>query len=206
MPLPSALLADIRSGVGLSQVRASQLIGYTYPTSLNNVEKRHVRDAVRVVTLRRMHTAYAGAAPGPGHVAPLDKLARLVEGDLLWDKVTEVVDTGRFETVYDLEVRPSSAHIENFLAGQGGVFVSNTAGFIDPGFEGTITLEISNAGKIPVALHPGMRICQLTLLETGPVLRPYGAGRRSKYQGQRQPTASRIALDPEFDPLARTKD
>ena len=90
--------------------------------------------------------------------------------------------------------------------GRLGVIVHATAGFIDSGFEGTITLEISNAGKIPVALHPGMRICQLTLLETGPVLRPYGAGRRSKYQGQRQPTASRIALDPEFDPLARTKD
>lgn len=82
--------------------------------------------------------------------------------------------------------------------GRLGVIVHATAGFIDPGFEGTITLEISNAGKIPVALHSGMRICQLTLLETGPVLRPYGAARRSKYQGQREPTASRIAQDAEF--------
>ncbi len=82
--------------------------------------------------------------------------------------------------------------------GRLGVIVHATAGFIDPAFEGTITLEISNAGKIPVALHPGMRICQLTLLETGPVQRPYGAARRSKYQGQRQPTASRIAQDAEF--------
>ena len=82
--------------------------------------------------------------------------------------------------------------------GRLGIIVHATAGFIDPSFEGTITLEISNAGKIPVALHPGMRICQLTLLETGPVLRPYGAARRSKYQGQREPTASRITLDAEF--------
>ena len=82
--------------------------------------------------------------------------------------------------------------------GRLGIIVHATAGFVDPGFEGTITLEISNAGKIPVALHPGMRICQLTLLETGPVLRPYGAARRSKYQGQREPTASRITLDAEF--------
>ena len=82
--------------------------------------------------------------------------------------------------------------------GRLGVIVHATAGFIDPGFEGTITLEISNAGKIPVALHPGMRICQLTLLETGPVLRPYGTARHSKYQGQREPTASRITLDTEF--------
>lgn len=82
--------------------------------------------------------------------------------------------------------------------GRIGVIVHATAGFIDPGFEGTITLEITNAGKIPVALHAGTRICQLTLLETGPVARPYGAGRDSKYQGQRQPTASRLTLDGEF--------
>lgn len=82
--------------------------------------------------------------------------------------------------------------------GRLGVIVHATAGFVDPGFEGTITLEISNAGKIPVALHPGMRICQLTLLETGPVLRPYGVARGSKYQGQRDPTPSRIAQDAEF--------
>jgi dCTP deaminase len=92
--------------------------------------------------------------------------------------------------------------------GRLGVIVHATAGFVDPGFEGTITLEISNAGKIPVALHPGMRICQLTLLETGPVLRPYGAARGSKYQGQRDPTPSRIAQDAEFekDSGLRTQD
>lgn len=199
VPLPNALLTQIRAAAGLSQIEASRAIGYAYPTSLSNIEHRQARDAVRLVTLRRIHTAYARNVPGSDQLSPLDKLTRLVEGDLLWDEVAEVVDTGRFETVYDLEVRPEGKHIENFLAGHGGVFVSNTAGFIDPGFEGTITLEISNAGKIPVALHPGMRICQLTLLETGPVARPYGAARRSKYQGQRQPTASRIALDSEFD-------
>ena len=89
--------------------------------------------------------------------------------------------------------------------GRLGVIVHATAGFVDPGFEGTITLEISNAGKIPVALHSGMRICQLTLLETGPVLRPYGVARGSKYQGQRDPTPSRIAQDAEFG-TKRTKD
>ncbi|HEX5504405.1 MAG TPA: dCTP deaminase [Thermomicrobiales bacterium] len=202
VPLPSALLTDIRLGLGLSQARASRLAGYTHATSLNNIEKRHARDAVRLVTLTRLHETYAALPAEP--LAPLDKLTRLVQGDLLWDEVVEVVDTGRFETVYDLEVRPGGAHIENFLAGHGGVFVSNTAGFVDPGFEGTITLEISNAGKIPVALHPGMRICQLTLLETGPVLRPYGVARGSKYQGQRDPTPSRIAQDAEFG--TRTKD
>ncbi|ACZ41006.1 deoxycytidine triphosphate deaminase [Thermobaculum terrenum ATCC BAA-798] len=82
--------------------------------------------------------------------------------------------------------------------GRLGVVVHSTAGFIDPGFEGNITLEISNIGKIPVALRAGIRICQLTLMHTGPVARPYGPLRGSKYQGQREPTPSRIKNDVEF--------
>jgi dCTP deaminase len=119
-----------------------------------------------------------------------------VNGELLFDEVTEVVDTGRFETVYDLEVRPSGAHIENFLAGYGGVFVANTAGFIDASFEGHVTLEISNLANLPIALYPGMRIGQISFsLMTTPADRPYGAARGSKYSGQQLPTASRLYLD-----------
>ncbi|MCR4432540.1 MAG: dCTP deaminase [Coprothermobacterota bacterium] len=82
--------------------------------------------------------------------------------------------------------------------GRIGIIIHSTAGYIDPGFEGTVTLEISNVGKIPVALYPGMRICQVSFLETGKVARPYGVGRASKYQGQKGPTPSRISLDQEF--------
>lgn len=82
--------------------------------------------------------------------------------------------------------------------GRLGVIVHSTAGFIDCGYNGEITLEISNIGKIPVALRPGMRICQLTLMQTGPVARPYGPLRGSKYQGQRGPTASQLRHDSEF--------
>jgi dCTP deaminase len=82
--------------------------------------------------------------------------------------------------------------------GRLGVVVHSTAGFIDCGFEGNITLEISNIGKIPVALRAGMRVCQLTLMQTGPVARPYGPLRGSKYQGQREPTPSRLRKDIEF--------
>jgi dCTP deaminase len=82
--------------------------------------------------------------------------------------------------------------------GRIGIIIHSTAGYIDPGFEGTITLEISNVGKIPVALYPGMRICQVSFLETGKVARPYGAGRASKYQGQKEPAPSRLSLDQEF--------
>ena len=82
--------------------------------------------------------------------------------------------------------------------GRVGVVVDFTAGFIDGGFDGNITLDISNIGKIPVSLHAGMRIGQLTLMRTGPVARPYGPLRGSKYQGQREPTPSRLRQDAEF--------
>lgn len=197
VPLPNVLLKEMRSLAGLSQVRASFLLGYKHPTSLNNVERRQARDAVRLVTLRRMRNAYELAIPKHEHRMISEKLSRLVDGDLLWDEVVAVVDTGRFETVYDLEVRPDGAHIENFLAGHGGVFVSNTAGYVDPGFRGHLTLELSNAASLPIKLYPKMKIGQLSFLKmTTPADRPYGSQPLgSKYQGQTEPTASRVHLD-----------
>src|SRR5207302_5132670 len=102
--------------------------------------------------------------------------------------------TGRFETVYDLEVRPGGRGIENFLAGWGGVFVSNTAGFVDPGWtNGQITLELSNVAPLPIRLWPGMKIAQLSFMQMDqPAERPYGhPALGSKYQGQSGPVASR---------------
>jgi dCTP deaminase len=80
--------------------------------------------------------------------------------------------------------------------GRLAVVVHATAGFIDPGFRGCITLELSNLGRVPVALRPGMRICQIAVYEmSSPADRPYGAARGSKYQGQTGPTASRVHED-----------
>ena len=74
-----------------------------------------------------------------------------------------------------------------------------TAGLCDPGYKGQITLELSNLGRAPVALSPGMRISQLTFTElTSPADRPYGSERGSKYQDQQGPQASRIEGDREF--------
>lgn len=83
--------------------------------------------------------------------------------------------------------------------GRLAIVVHATAGFVDPGFEGRITLELSNLGRVPVALRPGMRCSQIVLHELkSPAARPYGtAGRGSKYQGQAGPVASRITRDPE---------
>lgn len=81
--------------------------------------------------------------------------------------------------------------------GRLGLLTHSTAGFIDPGFHGQITLELSNVANLPVTLWPGMKIGQLCLLQlTSPSLNPYGAGAiGSKYQGQRGPTPSKAYLN-----------
>ena len=81
-----------------------------------------------------------------------------------------------------------------------GVTMHVTAGFIDPGFEGNITLEISNIGAMPVALYPGQRVCQIVFeTMTSPAELPYGhPDRNSKYMGQTRPESSRVKLDYEL--------
>jgi len=180
--------------MALTEAQASKLCGFTRTTWLSNVGRDPNRGALHVATLERIHDSYATAVPSIFN--PLGKLTRLVNGDLQWDEVAEIVDTGRFEVVYDLEVRSPTARIENFLAGFGGVFASNTAGFIDPSFQGHITLEISNLANLPIALYPRMRIGQISFsLMTTAAEMPYGALRGSKYSGQQLPTASRLYLD-----------
>jgi dCTP deaminase len=83
--------------------------------------------------------------------------------------------------------------------GRIAIVVHATAGFIDPGFEGEITLELSNLGRCAVKLYPGMRISQVVFhTMTSPAERPYGPARGSKYQGQSGPVASRLAVDREL--------
>ncbi|WP_330632760.1 dCTP deaminase [Halocatena halophila] len=92
------------------------------------------------------------------------------------------------------------AHVEGRSSlGRLAIVVHATAGLCDPGFEGKITLELSNLGAAPVSLTPGMRISQLTFTElSSPADRPYGTERGSKYQHQDGPQASRIQGDREF--------
>ncbi|NOY55114.1 MAG: dCTP deaminase [Actinobacteria bacterium] len=79
--------------------------------------------------------------------------------------------------------------------GRLGLLIHSTAGFVDPGFDGYLTLELSNVAKLPIAIYPGMRIGQISFYElTTPADHPYGTA-GSKYQGQRGPTPSRIHQD-----------
>lgn len=77
--------------------------------------------------------------------------------------------------------------------GRLGLLTHSTAGFIDPGFSGHVTLELSNVATLPITLWPGMKIGQLCFFRlTSPAMQPYGTGANgSRYQGQRGPTASR---------------
>lgn len=80
--------------------------------------------------------------------------------------------------------------------GRLGLRVHSTAGFIDPGFRGQITLEIDLVGKYPVRLTPGMRIAQLSFEPlNAPAEAPYGVKKNSKYQDQRGATTSRSYKD-----------
>lgn len=85
--------------------------------------------------------------------------------------------------------------------GRMGLFIQN-AGWVDPGFEGEITLEIFNANSLPIKLHAGRRICQLVFAEMDQTTtNPY----RGKYQGQRKARGSDVRKDNEFTAEAAEK-
>src|SRR5215207_1435312 len=81
--------------------------------------------------------------------------------------------------------------------GRLGLLTHSTAGFIDPGFCGHITLELSNVANLPITLWPGMKIGQLCLFRlSSPAEHPYGSAQAgSRYQGQRGPTPSKAYLN-----------
>jgi dCTP deaminase len=81
--------------------------------------------------------------------------------------------------------------------GRLGLLVHATAGYVDPGWRGCLTLELSNQSQMPIALYYGMRVAQISFLRlSSPVDRPYGSPELgSKYQGQTGPTPSRISRE-----------
>jgi dCTP deaminase len=81
--------------------------------------------------------------------------------------------------------------------GRLGLLIHSTAGFVDAGFEGNLTLELSNVANLPITIYHGMPIGQISFMRMdGPVERPYGAQEvGSKYHGQSEPTASRFYLN-----------
>lgn len=193
VPNPSALLRQRRQECGMRMEAAAAAMGRSSPSSISTVENGEY-DTVKLDQLRDLRDVYRE------HGADTTRLDAILDGGVRFERVESVESTGRTEVTYDLEVQPAGRPIENFLGGRGGVFLSNTAGFVDPGFRGRITLELSNLGSAPVALTPDMRISQVVFTElSSPAAEPYGAGRGSKYQDQGGPEASRIGDDEEFE-------
>ena len=81
--------------------------------------------------------------------------------------------------------------------GRLGLLIHSTAGFIDSGFTGNITLELSNVANLPITIYHGMPIGQISFMRLDrPVEKPYGSGElTSKYQGQSEPTPSSYHLN-----------
>ncbi len=128
-----------------------------------------------------------------------DDLTRLVE---VPDGEAFVLHPGEFVLGSTLErvLLPDTlaARLEGKSSlGRLGLITHSTAGFIDPGFEGHVTLELSNLANLPIKLWPGMKIGQLAVMKlSSPAERPYGSeGLGSRYQGQAGPTASRAWRD-----------
>ena len=122
-------------------------------------------------------------------------LTRLVEVDP--DEVF-ILHPGEFVLASTYEVLSLPNDIASRLEGKSslgrlGLLTHSTAGFIDPGFSGHVTLELSNMATLPIKLYPGMRIGQLCMFKlSSPAEYPYGSSvYGSRYQGQRGPTPSR---------------
>ncbi|ADP77034.1 dCTP deaminase [Methanothermus fervidus DSM 2088] len=116
-----------------------------------------------------------------------------------------IIHPGEFALASTYETIKLPKHLVGRVEGRSsigrlGVTVHVTAGYIDPGFHGKITLEISNIGKMPIAIYPKQRICQIVFeTMTSPAKRPYGHPERdSKYMGQNGPESSKISKDYEI--------
>ena len=135
------------------------------------------------------------------HIDPAlqqDDLTELVE---VADDEAFLLHPGEFVLGSTLEVITLGDDLASRLEGKSslgrlGLLTHSTAGFIDPGFSGHVTLELSNVANLPIKLYPGMKIGQICVLPlSSPSEHPYGSDvYGSRYQGQRGPTPSRSHL------------
>ncbi len=135
------------------------------------------------------------------HIDPAEEqpdLTRQVEPDA---DEPFILHPGEFVLGSSLEVITLPDDVAARLEGKSslgrlGLLTHSTAGFIDPGFSGHVTLELSNVATLPIKLWPGMKIGQLCFFQlSSPSQHPYGSKRYgSRYQGQRGPTPSRSYL------------
>jgi dCTP deaminase len=136
------------------------------------------------------------------HIDPAEEqteLTRLVEPE---PGEPFILHPGEFVLASTYEVVTLPDDVAGRLEGKSslgrlGLLTHSTAGFIDPGFSGHVTLELSNVATLPIKLWPGMKIGQLCLFRlSSPAEHPYGSAQYgSRYQGQRGPTQSKSHLN-----------
>ena len=158
---------------------------------------------VRIDRYFRLFDNHKYAVIDPAEEQP--ELTRLVEVE---PDEPFVLHPGEFvlASTYEVVTLPDdvAARLEGKSSlGRLGLLTHSTAGFIDPGFSGHVTLELSNVATLPIKLWPGMKIGQLCFFRlSSPAEHPYGSGSQgSRYQGQRGPTASRSHLSFHRTPL-----
>jgi dCTP deaminase len=130
---------------------------------------------------------------------PQEDLTELVE---VPDEKAFILHPGEFVLGSTLEVVTLPDDLVARLEGKSslgrlGLLIHSTAGFVDAGWSGHLTLELSNVANLPIAIYPGMKIGQISFIRMdAPAERPYGSRETgSKYQGQRGPTPSRYYLN-----------
>jgi len=175
---------DIRASIEAGQIGLEPLeMGLLQPSSID----------VRLDRFFRLFDNHKYAFIDPAEQQ--DELTHLIEVD---PKEPFILHPGEFVlgSTYEFVTLPDdvAARLEGKSSlGRLGLLTHSTAGFVDPGFKGHVTLELSNVATLPIKLWPGMKIGQLCFFKlTSASEHPYGSEKyASRYQGQRGPTASR---------------
>ncbi len=129
------------------------------------------------------------------------EMPALTEIERIDDEVPFILHPGEFVLAVTLERVEIPADLVGRLDGKSslgrlGLIVHSTAGFVDPGFKGRLTLELTNVANLPITLYYRMPVSQISFSRLStPAERPYGAATGAKYQGQDGPESSRYYLN-----------
>jgi dCTP deaminase len=142
------------------------------------------------------------------NIDPKQEMAHLTELDSADEVNPFILHPGEFVLAVTMERVEIPPDLVGRLDGKSslgrlGLIVHSTAGFVDPGFKGRLTLELTNLTNLPIQLYPGMPVSQISFSElSSPAEKPYGKG-GSKYQEQNGPEASRYYLNFRQPPASR---
>lgn len=173
------------------------------PTSLD------VRLGTSFQAQKRSALAYIEPLQQPERVAA--DAAEYVQDYTVLPTEPYVLHPGEFALACTLEFIRLPADLAARLEGRSswgrvGLQIHSTAGFIDPGFAGVITFELSNLGKVPIPLYPGLRVGQLSFYTSAASVIPYRAKKLTKYAGRMGAVGSAFYLDPEYTYIRREKE